>query len=171
MNEFERRQLEIAQNHVDLKDVVAAMKRTAVIEHFGYTAALGSIAAPLVAGVPQSVNIPLQADAYFVLQYVSTAVIKPNTPFWCTDAGNILLQITDTGSGEVLFNTPSLGGILTGTTTRPQTGIPLLLPIPRVIKPNTTVKIDVTQLGVNVTDNQQPVGFFLSLLGSRIASY
>lgn len=171
MNELERRTLEVAQNHQDLKRLVASLKRTAVIEHFGYTATLGSVAAPLVNAVPQSVNLPLQADAYFLLQYVSTAVIKPNTPWYCTDAGNILLQITDTGSGEVLFNTPSLAGILTGTTVRPQTGVPLLLPIPRLIKPNTTVKIDVTQLGVNVTDNQQPVGFFISLLGSRIANY
>jgi hypothetical protein len=29
----------------------------------------------------------------------------------------------------------------------------------------------VTQQGVNVTDNQQPVGFFISLLGSRIANF
>lgn len=171
MNEFERRQLEVAQNHVDLRRVVADMKRAAIIEHFGYTASLGSIAAPLVNGVTQSASIPLQADAYFVLQYISTTVIKPNTPSLCTDSGNILLQITDTGSGEVLFNAPNVAAILTGTATRPQTGIPLLLPIPRVIKPNTIVKLDVTQFGVNVTDNQQPVGFFVSLIGSRIASY
>lgn len=171
MNEFERRQLEITQNHVDLRAVVAAMRHTAVIEHFGYTGAAGSVAAPLVAGAPFSINIPLQADAYFLMQYVSTCVIRPNTPWYCTDSGNILLQITDTGSGEVLFNTAAPAGILTGTTARPQTGIPLLLPIPRLIKPNTTIKIDGTQLGVNGTDNQQPVGFFISLIGSRIAGF
>lgn len=171
MNEFERRSLEVSQNHVDLKTIVAAMKRFAVIEHFGYTARVGTIAAPLVAGAPQSVNIPLQADAYFLLQYVSTSVIKPNTPWLCTDSGNAILQITDTGSGEVLFNTPSPGALVTGTSVRAQSGIPLLLPIPRLIKPNTIVKTDVTQLGSNGTDNQQPVGFFISLIGSRIASY
>lgn len=171
MNEYERRRLELAQNHEDLRGLIASMKRTAVIEHFGYTASLGSVAAPLVNAVPQSVNIPLQADAYFLLQYISTAVIRPNTPWYFTDSGSISLQITDTGAGEVLFNTPSLAGILAGTPTRPQTGIPLLLPIPRLIRPNTTIKIDATQLGVNVTDNQQPVGFFISLLGSRIANF
>lgn len=171
MNEFERRQLEVTQNHVDLRQVVADMKRSAIIEHFGYVATLGSIAAPLVNGVTQSANIPLQADAYFVLQYVTTCVIRPDFPYLCSPSGNVLLQITDTGSGEVLFNAPNVAAILTGTVARPQTGIPLLLPIPRVIKPNTTVKIDATQYGVNVTDNQQPVGFFISLLGSRIASY
>lgn len=171
MNEFERRQLEVTQNHMDLRAVLASLRKSAVVEHFGYTASLGSIASPLVSGVTQSANIPLQADAYFLMQYISTAVIKPNTPWYFTDSGNVLLQITDTGSGEVLYNTPQLAGILTGTTVRPQTGIPLLLPIPRLIKPNTTIKIDATQLGVNVTENQQPVGFFVSLIGSRIASY
>lgn len=171
MNEYERRVLEVAQNHSDLRDMITSMKRSAIIEHFGYTASLGSVAAPLVNAVPQSVNIPLQADAYFLMQYISTAVIRPNTPWYCTDSGSILLQITDTGSGEVLYNTASLAGILTGTTVRPQTGVPLLLPIPRLIRPNTTIKIDATQVGVNVTDNQQPVGFFISLLGSRIANY
>lgn len=171
MNEFERRQLEVTQNHVDLRSVVASLKRTAIIEHFGYVAQLGSNAAPLLSGVTQSVNIPLQADAYFVLQYISTCVIRPNTSYLCTPSGNILLQVTDTGSGEVLYNTPSVAAILTGTPARAQPGIPLLLPIPRVIKPNTTIKFDVTQLGVNATDNFEPIAFFVSLLGSRIASY
>lgn len=171
MNEFERRQIEVAQNYADLKGVVAAMQQTAVIEHFGYTRRLGSIAAPFVAGVQQSVNIQLQADAYFVLNYISTCVIRPERPWYCLDSGNMLLQITDTGSGEVLFNTPSVAAILTGTCVRPQTGIPLLLPIPRVIKPNTTIKVDVTQATSNGTDNQPAVGFFISLLGTRIAAY
>lgn len=171
MNEFERRVLEITQNHKDLRDLVARLKKSAVIEHFGYTGSVGSIAAPLVNGVTQSFNIPLQADAYFLMQYIATAVIRPDTPWYCTDSGNIMLQITDTGSGEVIYNTPSSAGILTGTTVRPQTGVPLLLPIPRLIRPNTTIKVDVTQSGVNVSDNQQPVGFFISLLGSRIANF
>ena len=171
MNEYERRVLELAQNHQDFRDMLARLKKTAVVEHYGYTATLGSVAAPLVNATPQSVNIPLQADAYFLLQYISTAVIKPDTPWYCSDSGNILLQITDTGSGEVLYNSANLAGILTGTPSRPQTGIPMLLPIPRLIRPNTTIKADVTQFGVNITNNQQPVGFFLSLLGSRIANY
>lgn len=169
MNEFERRQLETAQNHVDLKSVVTSLGHVAVIEHFGYVAQLGSIAAPLVNGITQTAIIAMQADAYFVLQYISCCVIKPDNPWYMQDAGNITLQITDTGAGEVLYNTPSQGGILTGTATRAQVGIPLLLPIPRIIPPNTNVKIEATQLGVNVTTNQQPVGFFCSLMGSRVA--
>lgn len=169
MNEFERRQIEIAQNDRDLRKISRDMGKPALIEHFGYTGVLGSIAAPLVNGVTQSLLIPIQADAWFVLQYISTCVILPNSPSLMSPSGNIQLQLTDTGNGEVLFNTPGPAAILTGTPSRAQSGIPLLLPIPRIIRPNTNVKADVTQFGVNVGNNQQPVGFFLSLMGSRVA--
>lgn len=172
MNEFERRQLETAQNHVDLKAVVASLNRTAVVEHFGYVVPLGVPAGmgSLVNAITQTGIVAMQADAYFVLQYISVCVIKPDNPWYMQDAGNILLQITDTGAGEVLYNTQGIGGILAGTATRAQVGVPLLLPIPRIIPPNTNVKIEATQLGVNVGTNQQPVAFFCSLIGSRVAS-
>lgn len=169
MNEFERRMIEVAQRHVDLSDIAKAMGRTAQIEHFGYTARLGTVASPLLSGVMQSKVLAMQSDAWFVLQYVSSCVIRPDEPWYMQDSGNIKLQITDTGAGSVLFSTPSSAGVLTATISRPQTGTPFLLPIPRLIPPNTNVKIDATQMGVNGTDNKEPLGFWIALMGSRVA--
>jgi hypothetical protein len=168
MNELERRRLEIAQNHLDLLAVAHSFSSDPIIEHFGYTIQIGSVAVPLADGVTQQGVIQIQSDAYFVLQYITSCVIKPDTPQYMQQSGNVDLQITDTGSGHVLYNTPQRGGILTGTATRGLTGWPLLVPIPRVLLPNTNVKIEATQRGVNGTDNQPPVAFFVSLLGSRV---
>jgi len=169
MNEFDARLLDVTQNHVDLAALLQSLGAQGLIEHIGYALQLGSSAAPLLSGVMQSDVLAMQSDAWFVLQYVSSCVVRPDTPFWFTDSGNINLRITDTGAGEVLYSTPSSAGVLTATISRAQTGIPLLFPLPRIIPPNTNVKVDVTQLGVNVSDNQEPVGFWVFLGGSRIA--
>jgi hypothetical protein len=168
MNEFERRMLEVARQHVDLAEALHSMGSNAIVEHFGYSARIGSEASPLLDGVQQSTLLALQSDAWFVLQYISSCVVLPDSTWYGTDSGNIQLQITDTGEGNVLYSTPSSAGVLTATISRPQTGIPFLLPIPRLIPPNTNIKIDVTQMGVTV-DNTEPVGFFISLMGSRVA--
>lgn len=168
MNEFERRRLEIAQNHLDLIQVAHSFSSDPIIEHFGYTIQIGTPTNPLVDGVTQQGVIQIQSDAYFVLQYISSSVIKPDVPMYMQDSGNVDLQITDTGSGHVLYNQPSRGAVLAGTASRALTGWPLLVPIPRVLLPNTNVKIEATQRGVNGTDNQGAIAFFVSLVGSRV---
>jgi len=168
MNEFDARLLDVTQNHVDLAELLQALGANGQIEHFGYTLQLGSAASPLLSGVMQADVLALQSDAWFVLQYVSSCVVRPNTPQWFTDSGNIMLRIVDTGAGEVLYSTPSSAGVLTATISRPQTGVPLLLPLPRIIPPNTNIQVSATQLGVNVVDNFEPIGFWVFLGGSRI---
>lgn len=169
MNEFERRQIEVAQNHVDLNTAVRSLGYSAIIEHFGYSVQLGSQAAPLLNGVTNTAIIPMQADAYFVLQYISTCVIRPDILTFFQNSGNINMQITDTGSGNVLYSSLGPAGLAAGTALLAQPGVPLLLPVPRIILPNTNVKIDAVQNGVNVTDNKEPVQFWVSLIGSRVA--
>lgn len=168
MNEFERRQIEVAKRHVDLSALVKRLGGSPLVEHFGYTVQIGGPYVPLLNGVTQSKILAMQSDAWFVLQYVSSCVVRPDQPWYFQDSGNIKLQITDTGAGNILYSTPSTAGVLTATISRPQTGTPFLLPIPRLIAPNTNIKIDATQLGVNITDNLEPIGFWLSLMGSRV---
>ncbi len=139
------------------------------MEHFGYTLRLGSEASPLLNGVMQSGVLVMQSDAWFLQEYVNSCVIRPDLPYWFTDSGNINLRVTEPGAGEVWYSSPSSAGVLTATISRAQTGIPLLLPTPRLIPPNTNVRVDATQLGVNITDNQEPIGFWITLGGSRIA--
>jgi hypothetical protein len=165
-NEFERRMVEIARRHKDLESVVAGLGSRAVIEHFGYTVQIGTEASPLVSGVQQSEILAMQADAWFVLEYISSCVITDGIPWYCLDSGAVQIQLTDTGQGHTLYSTPSSAGVLTATISRPQTGIPFLLAIPRLIPPNTNIKIDATQFADDATTID---AIFVSLIGSRVA--
>ena len=169
MNEFDRRLIEVAANHVDLSAMARALGAGGQFEHFSYVLRIGTEDEPLLDGVERSGYLAMQSDAWFVMQYVSSCVIRPDSPQWFTDSGSIQLRVTDTGESDSLYSSPTSAGVLTATISRPQTGIPLLLPIPRIVPPNTNLKVDVTQLGVNLTDNQEPIGFWLFFGGSRIA--
>lgn len=169
MNEFDARLVDVAQNHADLVELARSLGASGLVEHFSYTLPIGSEAAPLVNGVLRAGVLAMEADAFFVLQYVSSCVVRPDMPYWFLDSGNIKLRIADTGAGDVIYSSPLSAGVLTATISRAQTGIPLLLPIPRLIPPQTNINVEVTQLGVNVTDNQEPIGFWLFFGGSRIA--
>lgn len=182
MNEFERRFIEIAENHLLIKQAVAGAGSNVIIEYYGYPLQIGSAANPLVNGVTQEGFIAIQADAWFVLEYFSLAVCLPNGSTFgdhsqLTQGGNINLQITDTGAGEDLYNGPgpaalvagSPAGSSSGTGTGGPGGIPFVFPTPRLIPPNTNIKIDVTQLGLTALTNPQPDGVFIMLNGARVA--
>lgn len=168
MNEFDRRILSVAQNHVDLAELAHSLGGTAIVEHFGYTLKIGSAADPISFGFPRSATLAMQSDAWFFLQYVSSCVMYPDSSFWFQDSGGIQLQVTDTGSGEVLYSTPSSAGSLTATISRAQPGAPLLLPIARILPPNTNIKVDITEIGVS-SMGSDPVSFWLFFGGSRVA--
>lgn len=178
MNEFERRFLEVAQNHLDLQALMKAGGALLPPEYFAYTTIIGSAANPLVNGVTQQNIIAIQADAYFLVEYINTAVILPAGSTFgdlsqFTATGNILLQITDTGAGQELFNVPSgfVGSPainLAGSNFGGMAGVPYVFPTPRLIPPNTNIKVEVTQLGLTALTNPQPVGFYLMLHGARI---
>lgn len=178
MNEFERRVLEVVQNDLDLRQLVRESGSGRPPEYFGYPLQIGSAASPLVAGVAQQGLINIQADAYFLAEYINTAVILPAGSTYgdisqFTTTGNILLQITDTGAGEDLYQVPSgLAGSpginLAGSTFGGMAGVPYVFPQPRLIAPNTNIKVEVTQLGFTALTNPQPLGFYLMLHGARL---
>ena len=157
MNEFERRLLEVAQNHNDLVELAGAAGKGALVEHFTYCFKFNLVTPVL------TILKPILSDAWFVLQYISSAVQLTASQQWLTDSGLIQLQLTDTGSGDILFSEPLSAGVLTGTISRAQSGVPMLLPIPRLISPNTIIKADVTPLTAGAD------AFYLVLGGSRIA--
>ena len=169
MNEFERRFIELTQNHRDLIAAARADNSLAVVEYFGYSAQLATAADPLEDGVTKQTIIPVQSDAWFVLAYISAAVILPNDLYRGKDASNVFLQITDTGSGNPLYAAPIPGGLVTGTPLTYAAGIPFLIPMPRLIPPNTNIKIEATQDGDNAS-NLEPIGLYVSLMGARVAA-
>ena len=178
LNEWERRRLEVTQNDLDLRQLVRELGSGRPPEYFGYELQIGSAAAPLVAGVTQQGVINIQADAWFLAEYINTAVILPNGSTYgslaqFTATGNILLQVTDTGAGQDLYQVPSgFSGSpainLAGSNFGGMAGVPRVFPTPRLIPPNTNIKDEATQLGLTALDNPQPVGFYIMLHGARV---
>lgn len=178
LNEFERRFLEVTQNHLDLHEASLSSGSGLPPEYFGYSLTIGSAANPLLAGVTQQGIIPIQADAWFVIEYISIGVILPDGSTFgdltqMTDGGNMLVQITDTGAGQELYNLPSgFPGfpaiLLAGSPIAAAAGIPYVFPTPRLVPPNTNIKVEMTQLGLTALTNPAPVGGYIMLNGARI---
>jgi hypothetical protein len=167
MNEYERRLIEIVQRHTDLKGIVSSLGRSSIIEHFSYTAQVWNTVDSAPFGTGVSTVLTMQSDAWFVLQAISSCVGYVDNFQWFLDSGGIQVEITDLGAGQVMFFEPGSAGVLTATISRPQTGIPFILPIPRLIAPNTSIKIDATRL-IDDGSGGQPNGFFVNLIGSRV---
>jgi hypothetical protein len=183
LTEFERRFLEVAQNHLDL---LAASKAAGALlppEYFGYALALGTPttnpAGPLTSGVTFQGIIPIQADSWFLLEYISVGVVLSGATVFgdttqMTDGGNLLLQVTDTGLGQELYNLPQgLPGfpaiLLAGSPITAAAGIPYVFPTPRLLPPMTNVKVEMTKLGTNAgLDNPDMLGAYIMLNGARI---
>lgn len=179
MNEWERRVAEVNQNHSDLWSIAKSLSANPIIEYFGYTLQIGSVTGGFLAkDVAQQGTIIVQADAYFVLQYISTCVIRTDLQTVCQDSRGINIQITDTGAGGILYNQAFDAGLMTGTPganfykgadayKQYQSGIPFIFPIPRVILPHTNIKIEATQTLTQAGGTETEL-FFVSLMGARV---
>lgn len=176
MNEWERRNLEVLQNHKDLMDIAGTLGAHPIIEYFGYTAKIGLASGGILAqNAPQQTTIIVQADAYFVLEYITTACVKTDRRSVMQDTGGINLQITDTGAGGVIYNTAFNAGIMTGTPgandydtpSQFSVGIPFIFPIPRIILPHTNIKIEMSRVTTEAggAETQQ---FVIALMGARV---
>jgi hypothetical protein len=174
MNEFERRFLEMAQNHVYLHQANAGGPPP---EYYGYTLQIGSVTDQLASGVTHQGQIAVQADAWFLLQYISVGVSVLAGTFGdttqITDGGNLLIQITDTGAGEDLYNIPAgfagMPAILSsGSPLSASAGVPYVFPTPRLIPPNTNILVHVTKLGNAIGENPDLAGAYIVFNGARI---
>lgn len=179
MNEWERRIAEVIQNHSDLWSAAKGLSANPIIEYFGYTLQIGSPAGGVLAqNVGLQGTIIVQADAYFVLEYISTCVIRTDIRTVAQDSRGVNMQITDTGAGGVLYNQPFDASLMSGTPgsnaytganayRQAQAGVPFIFPIPRVILPHTNIKVDIlptlTQAGGTETQL-----FYVSLMGARV---
>lgn len=169
MNELERRLLEITQNHIDFVQALQEAGGGNLVEYKGYSASFGAF----TSGTPQNVIIPIEADAHFVLQYISVSVILPAGSTYggitqATSAGNVLLLLTDTGKGEVIYNQPVPAALAAGTPRAGSAGIPFLFPVPRVILPNTNIKVELQNLGLTALTNPLPQAAYITLNGARV---
>lgn len=169
MNEFERRFLEVAQNHEDFKRALADAGIFTYPEYRGYVMTFGAFAS----NVTQTQVLAIEADAAFILQYITVGVILPNgstngSLARISNSANVTFQLTETGSGQTLFNQPVSAGLTAGSPLPGAPGIPFLLPIPRYIPPNTNLKADLTNLGETLVTNPLPVAAYVVLNGTRV---
>lgn len=163
MNEFERRFVDQAINHRDLSAAVDAAGFSAIKRYFGYSATLGVDAVAMVVGQIYNASIPVQANGYFYMQHISLAASRSAAPQTAYPP-SVNLQITDTGSGDVLFAGPTLGTLAAGSVGLLSTGIPLIMPTPRLIPPNSNILVEITPLASNAV----PQLVYITLGGSRV---
>lgn len=177
LNEFQRRWLDMVQQNIYLQQANAGGPDP---EYFGYPLQIGSVSNRLTNGVTQQGVITIQADAWFLWETISSAVVLPTStaPYGSrrefTDAGNILMQITLPGMGDDLYNIPPgvpgmPAALSTGSPVAAMAGVPYLFPTPVLLPPNTNINISATKLG-DETDgnNPDPGGFFVMLHGARV---
>lgn len=157
MNDFQRRFLDILQTSQYIASVARKGQTIVAIDYFGYNVQITNAGAAIATGATVSAFIQIQADSDFVASYVAGNVL--NAAGTAITANPVCtIQMTDTGSGKTFFSNPTLFGMVTGSG-----GFPFLLSAPRVLAPNTNVKIDFTNnTGANVASA------YVALLGARI---
>jgi hypothetical protein len=150
MNVFETRALEVAQQSNFLASVARQGQKIIKIDNFAYNTTIGSAASTIAAGAGGQAIINFQADSDFVIQYVSADALGTT---------QLLLQVTDTGSGRTFFNQPTLFSLVAGSN-----GFPYLLPTPKVVAPSTNLQVSISNIDAAVACT----GFFISFGGGRI---
>jgi hypothetical protein len=176
LNEFERRFLDVTQQR---RWLMAANIGGPPPEFFGYPLTFGSAANPLTPGTLFQGTIALQADAWFLWQYLSIGVTLPATPNFggpeqFSDPGNLLVEITNPGTGDELINLPAgfagtPGSLISGVPLPTNAGIPYIFPTPVLLPPNTNINVSVSKLGINAgADNPDMTGAYVMMFGARI---
>lgn len=157
-NEFELRAQQILAESPYIRAITKPGRELLSAKYYGYDIQIGTVAAPLVVNVPQFGNIETQADSDFAVTGISACVQGvANGAF--TYGWNMLLQIQDLSSGKFFYSRPTIMSMATGAG-----GFPFVLSAPRVINPNSSLAVTVT----NRNPATNPVGFFIVLHGIRL---
>lgn len=155
---FEQRALEILASSPYMRAIAIPGRRIAAVQYYAYNTVVGSATSPLVANVPQSSTIEIQADSYFALAFMSSAVQLSANSLMQFNV-NATLQIQDQSNGKFFFNIPTPLSMVTGAG-----GFPFVFPASRVLAPNTGLQVTVT----NRDGTINPIGAFIDLHGIRI---
>lgn len=166
MNETQRRLLDAAKRNSALSIFADPTRRLLLIEPYTYTV---DFMVPLAGatrirpGVPFATDVIMDSDSDFVMTDISAGSLMnfavAQTKLQWNPA--LLLQITDKSAGRTYFNTPTLLPLVAGFN-----GFPFILASPRVLKPRTTLHLDV--MTATTDNNAQYFGFFLCFHGAKI---
>lgn len=136
-----------------LKDVARPGRNVLEVQSFWYGAEFDGLHA---SANSQSDLIETQADSDFVCTAISARARVFATQAF--DAMPLVwVQVTDQASGKTFFNAPLITRIVAG-----DFGMPMRLPVPRVILPNSTLQIDVQPVDTRYD------AMWITLGGSRI---
>lgn len=158
LDTFQQNYLNLLQNSPYIKSIARSGQDIVNIAYYCYNVQVGSLASPLLLNTPQVGLIETQADSDFAVSYMSASVRNAagDNVFY---TANVTLQIQDLATGKLFFNQPTIFPLVTGAG-----GFPFVLPAPRVINPNSTVQVTVS----NRDATQNFSAFFLALHGVRI---
>ena len=160
--DFQARYLQLAQTSPYLAGIIRPNRQVLKISWYVYNGRIGSDAIPLAPGVAQSDTFDTQADSDFVCTFIEACVQEvANGAMAYND--NVDLQVQDLSSGKLWFSTPTALALVTGAG-----GFPYKLPAPRVIAPNTSIRVTSTNHDTIVNGGLGPVGVNYALHGSRI---
>jgi hypothetical protein len=110
-------------------------------------------------------NIPIQADAHFVIvsSYMNSSVASGAGTFMgaCVNRGGSLVQLTDGGTQRQLSNAQVPANCLFGTAQRP-----FVWPLRKLIRANTSIGLNVTDTSAGAQTVDYVFGGFKIPLGS-----
>lgn len=117
----------------------------------------------LAAGASQTQSIPIQADSAFKWTKAAYYATIANAAFTATTRPipNMTIQVTDTGSGRVLFNNPVPIPSIFG-----EGELPFILPVERIFDARSSMQVTVANFDAAVTYTTR-----LSFIGSKIFKY
>lgn len=163
MNEIERRLLDIAGFNSVTMMYADPSREILLIDTYSYSVDTTALV-PLTPANPISVPIVMDSDSEFVLYYLSGGAIIPgvgDAPTLMNPMPAIKVQITDLASGRTYFNIPTPMPLVAGLN-----GFPFILSSPRIVKPRTTLQIDLSSIVQSAGPSFSAV--FLTLHGARI---
>lgn len=163
MNEIERRLLDIAGFNSVTMMYADPSREILLIDTYAYTVDTSALAA-LTPVNPITTNLIMDSDSEFVLYFLAGGAIIPGVgdrPTAMNPMPAIDIQITDLASGRTYFNMPTPMPLVAGLQ-----GFPFILTSPRIVKPRTTLQIDMST-SVSVAGPSFSA-VFLTLHGARI---
>lgn len=99
---------------------------------------------PLAANATQQVRIPIQADSAFLIHEIAGDCRDAISDEVVIAAPPVRLEIRDEGTGRILMDRPQQWDNMIGTAERP-----FFLPLPKEIKPNSTLVISLINDSAN----------------------
>lgn len=165
MNEFQRRLLDIVQFTYPLGQFGDPSREIVGIDNYAYSCDWhGNPGTGLTFTAPKQFDLVMDSDSDFVMTYISGGACSEFSAvgqFKVKFNAAIMAQITDRSTGRTYFNLPTPLPLIAG-----MNGFPFLLTSPRVIRPRTTLRVDLTCPAADAA-RRYPSGFF-TLHGAKI---